>query len=255
MLLWLLAGIGLLFLALGGVRWASATDPKTLIFALKTVAATVGVVAGVLLLLSGRAGWLLGLLPLLLPWMLRRSSLGRAGFGSSGTGFGGLGSGGRTAGRTSHVQTRYFDMHLDHDTGELDGEVREGPHAGRPLSELSLRELLGMLPEVRSRDGQSGRLLEAYLDRRAPDWRGGAADAGGSSEDAAREPGAADPLGAMTPEEALRVLGLAEGAGEAEIKAAYHRLIRHLHPDQGGSSFLAAQVNRARDVLLSRRPR
>lgn len=254
MLLWLLAGIGLLFLALGGVRWAAATDPRTLLLALKTLAITVAAVVGVLLLLSGRAGWLLGLLPLLLPWMLRRSILGRGGFGG-GAGFGGFGGGGRTAGRTSHVQTRFFDMRLDHDTGELDGEVREGPHAGRPLSELSLRELLEMLPEVRSRDGQSGRLLEAYLDRRDPDWRSGSADAGSGGEDAAREPGAADPLGAMTPEEALRVLGLAAGAGEAEIKAAYHRLIRHLHPDQGGSSFLAAQVNRARDVLLSRRPR
>lgn len=253
MLLWLLAGIGLLFLGLGVVRWAAAADPKTLIFALKTAAITVAAVVGVLLLLSGRAGWLLGLLPLLLPFMLRRSSLGRAGFGG-GINFGGLG-GGRTAGRTSQVQTRFFDMRLDHDSGELDGEVREGPHAGRPLSELSLAELLEMLPEVRGRDGQSGRILEAYLDRRAPDWRDGAADADGSGDDAAREPGGADPLGAMTAEEALRVLGLSAGAGEQEIKAAYHRLIRHLHPDQGGSSFLAAQVNRARDVLLGRRHR
>lgn len=245
MLLWLLAGVGLLFLGLGGVRWVAATDPKTLLLALKTLAIAVAAVVGVLLVLSGRAGWLLGLLPLLLPWMLRRSSLAR----------GGLGGGGRTAGRTSHVQTRFFDMRLDHDTGELDGEVREGPHAGRPLSELGLRELLEMLPEVRSRDSQSGRLLEAYLDRRAPDWRSGSADEGGNGEDAAQEPGGADPPGAMTPEEALRVLGLTAGASEQEIKAAYHRLIRYLHPDQGGSSFLAAQVNRARDVLLDRRHR
>ncbi|MFO1119471.1 MAG: hypothetical protein U1E38_04910 [Rhodospirillales bacterium] len=60
MLLWLLAGIGLLFLALGTVRWAAAADPKALIFALKSAAITVAAVVGVLLLLSGRGGWLLG---------------------------------------------------------------------------------------------------------------------------------------------------------------------------------------------------
>ncbi len=246
-MLWLLAGIGLLFLAMGFVKWASATDPRTLLFALKTLAASVGVVVGLLLLLSGRIGWLVGLLPLLLPFMLRGSSLGRVGLGG-GAPFGGLGRSASAAGQASQVKTRFFDMRLDHETGELDGEVLEGLHAGRQLSELSLAELLVMLPEVRAGDGKSGRLLEAYLDRRSPDWRDGSdaagADAGG------KKAGVGESPGAMTTEEALRVLGLNAGAGEAEVRAAYHRLIRHLHPDQGGSSFLAAQVNRARDVLL-----
>lgn len=247
-MLWLLAGIGLLFLAMGLVKWASATDPRTLLFALKTLAAVVGVVVGLLLLLSGRIGWLVGLLPLLLPFMLRGSSLGRVGLGGGGNPFSGFGRSASAAGQASQVKTRFFDMRLDHETGELDGEVLDGPHAGRQLSELSLAELLAMLPVVRARDGKSGRLLEAYLDRRSPDWRdvsdGAGTDAGGQSG------GGGDTAGAMTAEEALRVLGLNAGASKAEVRAAYHRLIRHLHPDQGGSSFLAAQVNRARDVLL-----
>jgi hypothetical protein len=110
-----------------------------------------------------------------------------------------------------------------------------------------------MLTQVRPQDGKSARLLEAYLDRRQPDWRVNRSSeqaGGGSSAE-----GAGGEAGPMTAEEAYRVLGLSTGATEAEIKAAYQRLIQHLHPDRGGSSFLAAQVNRARDVLLGGRRR
>lgn len=61
--------------------------------------------------------------------------------------------------------------------------------------------------------------------------------------------------GPMTREEAYQVLGLRVGASEAEIQAAYHRLMRAAHPDSGGSDWLAARVNQARDVLLARRRR
>jgi hypothetical protein len=54
----------------------------------------------------------------------------------------------------------------------------------------------------------------------------------------------------MTRAQALQVLGLQEGASAAEIKAAHRRLMTHLHPDVGGSDFLAQQINQARDVLL-----
>ena len=54
----------------------------------------------------------------------------------------------------------------------------------------------------------------------------------------------------MTREEALRVLGLAEGADEKQVRAAYKQLMQKLHPDLGGSDYLASVVNRAKDVLL-----
>ena len=56
--------------------------------------------------------------------------------------------------------------------------------------------------------------------------------------------------GSMTREEAYAVLGLKPGANEAAIRAAYHRLMRAAHPDAGGSDWLAARINQARDVLL-----
>lgn len=251
MLLWLLAGIGLLFVGLAVVRWAAAADPKTLLFAVKTAAIAIAVIAGGLLVLSGRGGWLFGLLPLLLPFVLRRSGWGAPGGWGGAAALGGLGGVGKTPGQASQVRTRFFDMRLDHDTGELDGEVLEGPHAGRPLSELDVVDLVAMLPTVRMQDGKSGRLLEAYLDRRCPDWRiDRSAEERNGDESGDWRNGGAEPAGAMTADDAYRVLGLSAGASDQEIKTAHQRLIRHLHPDRGGSSFLAAQVNRARDVLL-----
>ncbi len=60
----------------------------------------------------------------------------------------------------------------------------------------------------------------------------------------------AAPGGHMTREEAYQVLGLKPGASVAEIRAAHHRLMRAAHPDVGGSDWLAARINQARDALL-----
>jgi hypothetical protein len=70
------------------------------------------------------------------------------------------------------------------------------------------------------------------------------------------QPGGASPgpgarrSGAMSREEAYEVLGLHQGASEAEIREAHRRLMRGAHPDAGGSDWLAARINQARDILL-----
>jgi DnaJ-domain-containing protein 1 len=125
--------------------------------------------------------------------------------------------------------------------------VKAGAFAGRELAGLSLAELFDLLAEAARDDPRSVPVLEAYLDRRAPDWRDRAQGAGGGP--------APPPAGeaAMDERTALEILGLEPGAGEDEIRAAHRKLMARLHPDHGGSSFLASQINRARDYLLRRR--
>jgi len=157
--------------------------------------------------------------------------------------FGGLfGAGGqRSAGQTSRVRSQFFEMMLDHDTGNLSGRIVAGPNTGRSLEEFDLSRLLEMIPEL---DAESVPLLESYLDRRFPAWRQNAqADAAGRQ----RGPAAS---GKMTDEEAYQILGLKPGAGRDEIGRAHRALMKKLHPDQGGSTYLAARVNEAKEVLL-----
>ncbi len=52
--------------------------------------------------------------------------------------------------------------------------------------------------------------------------------------------------------EARSILGVEAGASRQEIQAAYTRLMRSVHPDAGGTSGLAAQLNAARDRLLGK---
>ena len=141
-------------------------------------------------------------------------------------------------GSTSDVKTDWLDMSLNHRSGEVDGEVLTGRFAGRRLGSLTVEELLSLLRECESNDPQSAQLLEAFLDRVAPDWRAKGAEAG---------------PGPMTEEEALDILGLQQGASDEDIREAHRRLMREHHPDRGGSNWFASRINQAKELLLGER--
>ena len=144
---------------------------------------------------------------------------------------------GPTPGQNSEVATAFLSMRLNHDTGEMDGTVLRGCFEGRALSELGLRDLLELLAECRT-DRQSVAVLEAYLDRIHEDWRDHRRPPPGPSSDD------------MSEREARAVLGVEPDASREEIVEAHRRLIQRVHPDRGGSDYLAAKLNAAKDLLL-----
>jgi hypothetical protein len=149
----------------------------------------------------------------------------------------------KSAGQVSRVRSAFVEMELDHDTGKMRGRILAGRHEGAALDALDVATLAGFLPDI---DEESRSLLMAYLDRREPLWRDNAqADAtAGSSRGWS--------TGKMTEEEAYQILGVQPGASARDIGLAHRSLMKKLHPDQGGSTYLAARVNEAKDVLLRR---
>jgi hypothetical protein len=158
------------------------------------------------------------------------------------------GARGPASGSASTVETAFVRMSLDHDTGQMTGTVLRGRFSGLRLEELGRSDLLILLRECRAEDEESARLVEAYLDRVHRDWR---EDVAGARSGTPPPPpgGGAD----MTAEEAYAVLGLSPGADAEAIRAAHRRLMKQLHPDHGGTDYLATKINRARDILLNRR--
>lgn len=217
-----------LFLVIKGLR---GTSPKNLGRMIAMVAVLLGTGIIVFFAATGRLGPI-GWAALLLPLLLRLRHIRRAFRNMRGP----------TPGRSSDVETRFLRMELDHDSGVLRGTVISGRYEGRTLDELTLGELLDLLRECRVEDPQSASVLESYLDRvHGAAWRGG-----GGGEGAR----AAASGGAMTREQALEILGLSPGASAEDIREAHRNLLRANHPDRGGSTFIAAQINQAKDVLL-----
>lgn len=212
-------------------RWLLAAEPRQILRGLRFAGIGVGASLVLFLAVTGRLGFIIGFVPLLLPLLRRwgRSRPARA----------------PRAGRQSTLETANLRVRLDHDSGRVEGTVRSGPAAGRSLDDLGMPELAALWAEWRQTDGQSAAVLEAYLDRRfGAGWREPQQD------EPRRE---APPRGSrMDAAEALRVLGLAEGASEEEIRAAHRRLMKQFHPDHGGTDYLAAKLNEAKDVLLGR---
>ncbi len=147
----------------------------------------------------------------------------------------------------SKVRSGAVQMELDHDTGVMDGDVLTGPFEGRRLSALADGELLELLRACRQNDPEGARLLEAYLDRRSPGW-GAADDADADSRSAGR----GRLSSTMSEDEAYEVLGLPKDATAEDITRAHRGLMKKFHPDQGGTTSLAARVNEAKDILMRR---
>jgi hypothetical protein len=204
----------------------------------------------VLLAATGRLNWIFALVASLAPLFRRLILLA---FGNLPV-LGGLYRQYRSArtrrrpspGQTSRIDTTFLSMALDHDTGEMSGEVLAGQFKGAQLRDLDFDQLLQLMNECQAQDADSVALLEAYLDRmHADEWREQKAE---SKERSTPPPHSES---GMTRDEALEILGLAPGASEEDIIAAHRRLMQRLHPDRGGSDWLAAKLNQAKDLLLA----
>ncbi len=234
MLAYLSAGAALLAVLLLAARWLAGVSTSDLTQAARTFVAVFSALAGSGLILLGRYG--LAAVTLAAAGMALRSLLrGRRGADPLEGGTGAAGS--------ARVETELLVMELDRESGRLDGRVRRGAFAGRTLDGLERAELLALLATAGREDPPSVALLEAYLDRREPGWRTARAEAGAASAAAA----------AMDERTARAILGVGPEAGAEEIRAAHRRLMARLHPDHGGSTFLAAQINAAKELLLGRR--
>ncbi|MBT4710815.1 MAG: DnaJ domain-containing protein [Alphaproteobacteria bacterium] len=241
---WLILGTSVLVaFVLAGSFFANA-PPKTLAKALKWGAIGLGILLLIGVLATGRGA-------LLLPLVLFGIPAGRRMLRGGGFRIPGMGSA-PSSGNTSEVETATLRMVLDHDSGTVDGEVIAGTFAGRGLGDLKVEDLVDLLDECRRDDAESAPLVEAYLDRAHPEWRQFAGE--GYEEQAEGEPADPnDPGGYDTPMNAKEARGILEVGADAtgdDIKKAHHRLMKKMHPDQGGSNYLASKINQAKDVLL-----
>jgi hypothetical protein len=228
----LLLGLAVLLLVLFGARLFAQSDPKKLAKALRTGGGIFALGLAGFFAVTGRfyLAIPLGMFAAgLLNWIPSPASFRQRTQ--------------RTTGQVSRVRGDFLEMELDHDSGEMRGRVLKGRYEGVPLDALDPVALYSLRAEF---DAESRALLEAYLDRRTPGWR----------DDVQEDPGAGtrEPPrhGQMSDEEAQQILGLEAGASEAEVRRAHRTLMKKLHPDQGGSTYLAARVNEAKEVLLRR---
>lgn len=235
---YLIAGIVALIFALLLGRWMASAQPAVVARSLRWGIGIFVAIALSVVIWAGRYQLAAVVLPFLIPALMRWRSISRWRKNARGP----------TPGQTSSIDTGFLRMALDHDSGNLDGEVVAGRFAGQRLGDMSLDDLLRLHVECAG-DEASHRILEAYLDRHhGAAWRSRA----GAHEQRSDGESVGGSGRAMTREEAYAILGLASGADEQAVKAAHRHLMASFHPDRGGSDYLAALINRARDCLLGR---
>ena len=233
-MLYLLLGVVVLILALAALNGFKHANPAVVARQLRQVVGGIALAAAALLGARGMLGvaaplgmlgyWLLFGKGPLFPW----TSL--PGYGPA------------RGSQTSRVVTDTLEMELDHDTGEMRGRVLKGVFAGRAIERLAPAELALMWRDCQFTDPKSAQIIEAWLDRRHPSWR----------EDMARAENSPGAGGIMTRDEAWEILGLKPGATEEQIRKAHRELMMKLHPDRGGSGYLAAKINEAKDLLVGK---
>jgi hypothetical protein len=225
----LIFGFLVLVVGLWLLNLISKADPK---IAARVVKASGGLVSLAFAVFLGVRGELAIAIPLgafglgLLGWM----PFGPAGFSARTQ---------RSKGQTSRVRTKFLELELDHDSGAMSGTIVAGTRRGSSLDALPVEGLAALVSEF---DEESRALLVAYLDRRDAGWREHA------DADAATGRGAPS-SGKMSEQEAYQILGLKPGASVDDVAQAHRRLMKRMHPDQGGSTYLAARINEAKEVL------
>jgi hypothetical protein len=222
--------------------WLGRSGPAHTAQLLRWLAVTMVALLLLLLTIRGGAGLALPLLTLLIPLLMRWRALWRPVPVTP--------SGAERNDTSSRVETRFLRMSLNHRTGEMQGDILEGRFKGRKLADLDLRSLLMLWQECQL-DPQSVAILEAYLDRtQDDDWREQFDHWEETASDSDTRSRARDSA-KMDRKRAYEILGLQPGASREQIKAAHRRLMQRVHPDHGGSTYLAAEINQAKDLLLN----
>ena len=138
----------------------------------------------------------------------------------------------------SQFRSQFLVVSINFANGSIDGEVISGRHNGKKLTELSLAELNELSQEFKQADKESYILLQAYLIRT------------GKSNNQSDNQYKPSNFNDLSNNEAYEILGLPASASEDEIIKAHKRLMQRIHPDRGGSDYLAAKINAAKDQLI-----
>ena len=144
--------------------------------------------------------------------------------------------------QTSEISSKFIHMTLFHETGAMEGTVLEGQFKNTNLSQLEISQLKELLKELES-DADSQNLLTAYLDREHDGWQ--------SKGD--RSTSAPSYNNEMSEPQALAILGLDNEATKEDVIQAHRRMMQRVHPDRGGSTYLATKINAAKDLLIKTR--
>ncbi len=224
MLAYFVFGIFLLLAVVIGSQALVNADPKKLARAVKLAAACGLGLAALFFAFTGRFG-LAAPLGLAALWLLRNKPL----FGSR-----------PSPGQKSAVETEWLVAELDHDTGDMDAIVKQGQFEGKHLSDLSREQLADLLIELKE-DQESVALLESYIDRNFNE------DFSDHTTDQSNKD-----TGIFSRRDALDILELDDSASAEDIRAAHRRLMKKYHPDHGGSAYMAAKLNEAKEFLLGK---